>query len=74
MDTFNYITTDGDRIDLLAHRFYGSMQGVSIIADANPFVPMYPVYPLGTVLLIPLIDRIVKPINNLLPPWKRNLQ
>ena len=71
MSTFNYITTDGDRIDNLADRFYGTMEGISIITDANPSVPLYPIYPLGTVLLIPIVADMEVSDNSDLPPWKR---
>ena len=70
MKTFNYTTEDGDRIDLLAHRFYGGMYGISILTDANPAIPLDAIFPLGTVLHVPLIenDQIVE--NSKLPPWK----
>jgi phage tail protein X len=71
MKSFNYNTTDGDRIDLLSQRFYGGMYGISIIADANPEVPMYPVYPIGTSLIIPIIEDEQVIENTLLPPWRR---
>ena len=35
MSSFNYTTVEGDRIDLLAAKFYGSMDGIAIISDAN---------------------------------------
>ena len=30
MASFNYTTVDGDRIDLLAAKFYGSMDGIAM--------------------------------------------
>ena len=71
MGSFNITTKDGDRIDQLAHRFYGSQAGISIIADANPSVPLYPVYPIGTSLIIPIIEDDQVVTNELLPPWRR---
>ena len=71
MNSFNYTTKDGDRIDILANRFYGSNQGIQIISDANPDVPLTAVYPLGTVLIIPIMDDSQFTNNNDLPPWKR---
>ncbi len=71
MNSFNYTTTDSDRIDILANRFYGSNQGIQIIADANPDVPITAIYPLGTVLIIPIIDNSQLTNKNDLPPWKR---
>ena len=40
MSSFNYTTVEGDRIDLLAAKFYGSMDGIAIISDANPLIPL----------------------------------
>jgi phage tail protein X len=72
MSSFNIETQDGDRIDNLAQRFYGGLYGISIIADANPLVAMEPIYPLGTVLVIPIIDDTQIQSNIDLPPWKKN--
>lgn len=71
MASFNYTTVEGDRIDTLASKFYGGNQGIAIIADANPAVPLTATFPLGTVLVIPIIadGEITK--NTDLPPWKR---
>jgi len=69
MNSFNHITEDGDRIDLLAQRFYGSMRGISIIADANPAVQLEAIFPIGTSLIVPIVDNI-QVINQNLPPWK----
>lgn len=71
MASFNYTTTEGDRIDTLAARFYGSNRGIAILADANPLVPITAVYPVGTVLIVPIIDDALVADNTDLPPWKR---
>ncbi len=71
MASFNYTTVEGDRIDTLAVKFYGTIQGISIIADANPSVPLSAIFPLGTVLVIPIIEDSEFSNNNDLPPWKR---
>lgn len=72
MESFNYTTAEGDRLDILAHRFYGTNAGISVIVDANPMVPITAVFPIGTVLIIPIIDddRQVTDKTNL-PPWKQ---
>jgi phage tail protein X len=72
VNSFNYITQEGDRIDNLAHRFYGGMYGISILADANAFVPLEAAFPVGTVLIVPFIDNTQTVNNNIMPPWKRN--
>lgn len=73
METINYITKEGDRIDILSHKFYGSQAGINVIAAANPHVPLDAIYPLNTELDIPIIER-TRIINQNLPPWKRNMQ
>jgi phage tail protein X len=73
-NSFNYITQEGDRIDTLAHRFYGGMYGISILSDANPFVPLEAIFEVGTVIIVPIIDNSQVIANENLPPWKRNLQ
>ncbi|MDR3133023.1 MAG: tail protein X [Prevotellaceae bacterium] len=71
MESFNYTTTEGDRIDTLAEKFYGGNEGISIIADANPDVPITAVYPVGTALIIPIVeDEAMNDISDL-PPWKQ---
>lgn len=71
MDSFNYTTLDGDRIDNLAVKFYGNVNGIAIISDANPDVPLDAVFPLGTILIIPIIEQIIIDKTSNLPPWKR---
>ncbi|MDR1120886.1 MAG: tail protein X [Dysgonamonadaceae bacterium] len=71
MDAINYTTKSGDRIDALAYRFYGSPQGIQVIADANPDVPVTAVYPLGTILIMPILDDAQLTNKDDLPPWKR---
>lgn len=71
MASFNYTTVEGDRIDTLAVKFYGSVRGISIIADANPAVPLSAIFPLGTRLIIPIIEDSEFADNKDLPPWKR---
>ena len=71
MISFNYITREGERIDQLSDRFYGGMHGISILADANMSVPLDAIFPMGTVLIIPIIDDTQVITNDNLPPWKR---
>lgn len=71
MKSFNYTTVEGERIDTLAARFYGGNNGISILTDANPDVPITAVYPLGTVLVVPIVDDSTIETNTDLPPWKR---
>ena len=71
MASFNYTTVEGDRIDVLAAKFYGSMDGIAIISDANPLVPLTAVFSPGTVLVVPIVGDSAMNVNNDLPPWER---
>lgn len=71
MESLNYITIEGERIDSLATKFYGSNAGIQIIADANQNVPLDAVFPIGTVLIIPIIEYTSLKNNDDLPPWKK---
>lgn len=51
---FTYmLVTEGDRIDLMAHRIYGDDTLWWIIANANPEIMDWSNVPAGTVLRIP---------------------
>ena len=73
MDSFNYTTIEGDRIDNLAYRFYGGMYGIKILSEANPLVPLTAIFPVATKLTVPLIENKQIIENPNLPPWKRNM-
>lgn len=71
MESFNYTTVDGDRWDTLAARFYGSNTGIALLTDANPGVPITAIIPMGTPLVIPVIDDPQITDKTDLPPWKQ---
>ena len=65
----NHITTEGERWDQLAHRYYGNSHAYSDLVEANPSLAHLPTLMSGLLLKIPIIDR--PPIFRLLPPWRR---
>lgn len=80
MGVTEYITKDGDRLDLIAFKAYGSLGSIIIdnenkmamdsIVEANPDVSFNAVIDSGISLYIPIVDSAS--INNsLLPPWKQ---
>jgi phage tail protein X len=71
MATFiEYVTLEGDRWDLIAHRMYGDAYAYEPIIAANPDVPIRPVVASGLTLLIPLREPSL--VNTAdVPPWKR---
>lgn len=67
-----HVTSDGERWDQIAHRYYGDVYGYERILAANPHVPIRPVLPGGIRLLIPVLE--AQPDAAELPPWKRGSQ
>jgi phage tail protein X len=65
-----HITSDGDRWDLLAWRYYRDATGYERIMAANPTVDRAPVLACGIRLLIPVIET-PDTLTEDLPPWKR---
>lgn len=69
--TFNYTTIEGETWGSIAWKMYGSMSGITTLIQANPSVPMYTIFPTGTVLYIPIVDDTDSSIiSSNLPIWK----
>lgn len=74
LDCIEHVTTEGERWDLLAWRYYGNALDYGRIIAANPALDMGTRLPSGTRVLVPLLA-----LNDLrqslrdeeLPPWKR---
>lgn len=64
-----HITTDGERWDQIAHRYYGDPLGYGRIILANPHIAITPVLMAGQRLAIPVIDA-QRPSQEI-PPWLR---
>lgn len=62
-------TTEGERWDQLAWRYYGNAHRYGPIADANPNVPLNATLPSGLTLAIPLLA--ARPTAQDVPPWMR---
>lgn len=68
---FEHISSDGDRLDLLAWHYYGDATAYEQIVRANPGLPIWPIYPQGVRILIPVVDAPAEPelSSEGLPPW-----
>lgn len=64
-----HITTEGERWDLLAFRYYADVQQMGMLIEHNPHIPITPVFPSGLRVRIPLIAQPVS--TQELPPWRR---
>lgn len=66
-----HTTTEGDRWDNIAWRYYRDVTRIPDLVDANPTAPIRETLPSGLVLLIPIIDAADAAPSQDLPPWKR---
>ncbi|EPZ9322169.1 tail protein X [Salmonella enterica subsp. enterica] len=66
-----HITTEGERWDNLAFRYYGDPMGYERIIVANPHVAITPVLASGLRLRIPVISAALVHDVNEVPPWLR---
>lgn len=67
-----YITKEGDRPDLIAHKYYGSVDNMVDMIEANPDIQLLAIYPSGLNLRIPVIESAISSVpDSKLPPWKR---
>ncbi|WFF39598.1 tail protein X [Moraxella nasibovis] len=62
-----HITSDGERWDSIAHRYYGQAGMMGLLIDANPHLPITEVFTAGQTVFVPIIKQ---PTNkSRLPPW-----
>lgn len=66
-----HITTDGERWDQLAYRYYGDASAYERIVAANTDIPMMLVLPGGLELAIPVVEDSSTISLEELPPWER---
>lgn len=73
-EAIEHITSQNERWDTLAWRYYGDPHAYGRIMDANPAFDLSPVLPSGRMILIPLLTE-AETLQTLstedLPPWKR---
>lgn len=69
MEYLVHITTQGERWDQLAWRYYGDAHRYLPIMQANPHVPLTGAMPAGLALSIPVLE--VETAADDLPPWMR---
>jgi nucleoid-associated protein YgaU len=64
-----HVTTDGERWDQLAHRYYGDPFQYERIVAANPHAPLSATLPGGLMISVPVIEG--QDLSLDLPPWLR---
>lgn len=70
MANTEYITRDGDRLDLITWQAYGDAFAWGVILAANPSLPIAASYPAGLKLIIPVMGPDTVRELDQLPPWK----
>lgn len=65
----NHITTEGERWDQLAQRYYGNSYAYPKLVEANSRFAHLHTLISGLMLKIPIVDRQATPRS--LPPWRR---
>ena len=72
MASLNYTVLQGERWDIIALKMYGNISGIKTLIEANPQVPIDPILPDGSKLVIPIIEPTSTDIaTSKLQPWKR---
>ena len=65
-----YTTRQGDRWDLIAHKYYGDAMLISGLSAPNPHLPIAEQFGANLTVFVPVLE--VKPTNNEdMPPWLR---
>ena len=59
---------DGERWDNLAYQYYGTVNEMGRLIDANPHIPFCETLPVGEILKVPVLE-IKTTDNSDLPPW-----
>ncbi len=71
MKAMIHITTEGERWDLIAWRYYRSVAEMTRLLEANPHLAAMPTLPAGRQVVVPLITRDDAASTEALPPWRR---
>lgn len=66
-----HITTEGERWDLIAWRYYRDVTKIPLLVEANPQATIREALPCGLTLLVPVIEPDQTTSLEELPPWKR---
>lgn len=67
-----YVSKQGDRWDTIAFKAYGDASLVNGIIEANKTILISPIIPLGTRVIVPILEEgDIQIDSELLPPWKR---
>lgn len=66
-----YTTREGDRWDLIAHRYYGNALMIGDLIAANPHLPVAESFAAGLTVYVPVLAQQPNNRQGELPPWLR---
>lgn len=66
-----YTTRDGDRWDLIAHKYYGNALLIDGLIAANPHLPIAEAFGAGLTVFVPVLESKPKNSQQEMPPWMR---
>lgn len=66
-----HITRDGDRWDLIAHRYYGQAAAIDGLIAANPHLPLSEQFVSGVHVFVPVLTATPRTAQEDMPPWMR---
>lgn len=66
-----YQTSEGDRWDLIAHKYYGDATMIDRLIAANPHLALAEQFTANLTILIPVIRSDTHAAQEDMPPWMR---
>ena len=64
-------TREGDRWDLIAHKYYGNALLLDGLIAANPHLPIAEAFGAGLTVFVPVLDAKPQSSQADMPPWMR---
>ena len=68
-----YVTVQGDRLDMISVRAYGTISRMNEIISLNNQLPIKPEYEAGIRILLPVIENPASNDTSNLPIWKQQV-
>ena len=65
-----HLSTDGERWDQIAHRYYGDAARIAPLAEANESLRLLPVLPGGLIVRVPILPDAPADSGDD-PPWRK---
>ncbi|WP_066569602.1 tail protein X [Snodgrassella sp. CFCC 13594] len=66
-----YTTREGDRWDLIAHKYYGDATLIDGLIAANPHLPIAEQFAANLTVFVPVLTASPQNAQEDMPPWMR---